>query len=133
LLAFKGELHVISFNPHILAELHSRAPSLPLTLALWTEWQGRQEEALLIAQQSGATTISLADTMVLDAPDWVQSAHSNGLSIHVYPVSPARGEPAYECWTAASQEAKWKKLAELGVDALISDFPRETLAGLEGL
>jgi len=68
--------------------------------------------------------------MVLEEPEWVEVVHGHGLKIHVYPVSPARGEPEFLEWTAASQHDKWQELSTLGVDAVLSDFARESLAVL---
>lgn len=124
---FAGKVCVISFNPEILAELKKRDSSIPITLALWTEWQSRIPEAIDLAQQCGASAISLADLMILEAPEWVARGQEAGLEVHAYPVSPARDEPEYSNWTPASQEAKWRALREYGVDALLSDFARESL------
>jgi glycerophosphoryl diester phosphodiesterase len=125
---FTGQLCVISFNPEILAELKGRDKSIPTTLALWTEWQSRISEALDLAQRYGVSAISLADLMILEAPEWVARSHEAGLEVHAYPVSPARDEPEYAKWTPASQEPKWHALREHGVDALLSDFARESVA-----
>jgi len=56
--------------------------------------------------------------------------HHHNLKLHVYPVSPARGEPEFDRWTPESQIERWQKLNLLGVDAIISDFARETAAVL---
>lgn len=129
--AFSGPINVISFNPEILRELRSKAPHIPTTLALWTEWRTRINEAIAEAKNCGASTMSLPDIVVLEDPTWVQAVHQQGMKIHVYPVSPARGEPEFLNWTAASQVDKWQNLSKLGVDAIISDFPRETLRVLK--
>ncbi len=127
LLKYSGNVNTISFNPEILSLLSERAPVIPKTLALWTEWRGKQEQAIAEAVQCGATTISLPDLLVLEDPAWVREAHERRLEIHVYPVSPARGEPEFELWTAESQISKWQTLEALHVDAIISDFARESL------
>ncbi len=127
LLQFTGKLNVLSFNPEIISEVHRRAPKIALTFALWTEWQSRQEEAISVAKRSGATSIFLADTMLFKQPEWVDSARGEGLGIGIYPVSPARGEPEFANWTAASQSENWIKILGLGIDALATDFPRETV------
>lgn len=127
LLKFTGQLNIISFNPEILRVMGMQVPTVSRTLALWTEFQTKQAEAINTACLIGAGTISLADTMVLEAPKWVSLAHDHGLKLHVYPVSPARGEPEMEKWTAASQQPKWERLAKLNVDAILTDFPRETV------
>jgi glycerophosphoryl diester phosphodiesterase len=119
---------VLSFNPQILLELHTLAPGIPTTLALWTEWQSRRADTIRFALTSAATTITLADFLVLEDPDCVKDCHQAGLQIHVYPVSPTRGESEFESWTAESQNVKWLKLAQLGVDGLVTDFPRQTVA-----
>ena len=124
---------VISFNPEILKEVKGRAPLLELTLALWTEWKDRHTEAIALAGACGANTLSLPDILVLEDPSWVEKLHQAGLRLSVYPVSPARGEPEFQNWTAQSQVDKWKTLVELGVDVLISDFPRETVQFLSSL
>jgi glycerophosphoryl diester phosphodiesterase len=125
---FTGHVNVISFNPEILRQLRQALPRIPTTLALWTEWRGRIPEAMSEARGCGASTLSLADMVVLEDPEWVRVAHVEGLHLHVYPVSPARGEPEFLSWTAASQKSKWLKLVDLGVDAIVSDFARETAA-----
>jgi glycerophosphoryl diester phosphodiesterase len=126
LLAFQGAVNVISFNPEILRILRARAPHIPTTLALWTEWRSRAVEAVAEARRCGASTLSLPDLVVLKEPEWVQTAHEHGIKIHVYPVSPARGEPEFNTWTSESQISTWRNLRQLGVDAIISDFARET-------
>lgn len=131
LTAFSGSINVISFNPEILRELRSKAPHIPTTLALWTEWRARISEAIAEAKNCGASTISLPDIVVLEDPNWIQAIHQQTMSIHVYPVSPARGEPEFLNWTASSQAEKWHNLNRLGVDAIISDFARETLSILK--
>ncbi len=127
LLSFRGNLNIISFNPEILRIMHERAASIPTTLALWTEWQSRVTEAIREAKNCSASTISLPDIILLEDPRWVSLAHEEGLHIHVYPVSPTRGEPEFQNWTAESQIEKWKILSQMGADAIISDFARETL------
>lgn len=129
--AFSGLINVISFNPEILRELRSKAPHIPTTLALWTEWRARIGEAIAEAKNCGASTISLPDIVVLEAPNWIQAVHQQTMSIHVYPVSPARGEPEFLNWTASSQIDKWQNLNKLGVDAIITDFARETVSVLK--
>ena len=131
-LAFKGSVNVISFNPEILSTLRERVPHIPTTLALWTEWRSRAGEAVTEAQRCGASTVSLPDIVVLQEPAWVQIVHQRGMKIHVYPVSPARGEPEFNNWTPDSQSKKWTELQLLGVDAIISDFARETVAEVAG-
>jgi glycerophosphoryl diester phosphodiesterase len=131
LTAFSGPINVISFNPEILRELRSKATHIPTTLALWTEWRARIGEAITAAKNCGASTISLPDIVVLEDPNWIQAVHQQTISIHVYPVSPARGEPEFLNWTASSQVNKWQNLNKLGVDAIISDFARETLSILK--
>jgi glycerophosphoryl diester phosphodiesterase len=127
LTAFSGSINVISFNPEILYELHRNAPHIPTTLALWTEWRARINEAIAEAKNCRASIISLPDIVVLGDPDWIKAVHQQAMNIHVYPVSPARGEPEFLKWTASSQIDKWQNLNKLGVDAIISDFARETL------
>jgi glycerophosphoryl diester phosphodiesterase len=131
LTAFPGPLDVISFNPEILRVLQRRAPRIPTTLALWTEWNSRIDDALAEATGCGAATISLPDTMIFDEPQWVKVAHEHGLRIHAYPVSPARGEPEFLSWTPETQSQKWRRLHQFGVDAILSDFARETLEALK--
>ncbi len=130
LTAFSGLVDVISFNPEILRLLQSRAPSIPTTLALWTEWRWRIGDAMIEATRCGASTISLPDTMILEDPQWVTAARTSALKIHAYPVSPARGEPEFASWTPESQAHKWQRLQQLGVDGILSDFARETLKAL---
>jgi glycerophosphoryl diester phosphodiesterase len=132
ILAFKGSVNVISFNPEILRALRDGAPHIPTTLALWTEWRSRASEAVTEAERCGASTLSLPDIVVLQEPEWVHTVHQHGMKIHVYPVSPARGEPEFNNWTPSSQSKKWRELEMLGVDAIISDFARETLAEVTG-
>jgi len=130
LTAFAGPIDVISFNPEILREVRARAPRLHTTLALWTEWQLRVDEAIVEATGCGASTISLPDAMILAEPHWIKFAHERGLKIHAYPVSPARGEPEFLTWTPETQREKWLRLSQLGVDAILSDFARETIDAL---
>lgn len=129
--AFKGEVNIISFNPQILSTMGSKILGIGSTLALWTDWQGKQSEAIDSALHAGAKTISLADVMVLECPEWVSRSHEKGLELHVYPVSPAPGEPEFLTWTASSQVEKWGRLVSLGADALVSDFSRETVEFLK--
>jgi len=127
LRSFKGTINVISFNPEILRLISERAPGVGKTLALWTEWQFRIPEAIAEAIRCEASVISLPDTVVLAEPDWVTAAHRSNIELHVYPVSPARGEPEFNDWTAESQAPKWKQLGDLNVDAILSDFARESV------
>lgn len=127
LRSFKGTINVISFNPEILRLISELAPRVGKTLALWTEWQSRIPEAIAEAIRCEASAISLPDTVVLAEPDWVTAAHRSNIELHVYPVSPARGEPEFNDWTAESQAPKWKQLGDLKVDAILSDFARESV------
>jgi glycerophosphoryl diester phosphodiesterase len=131
LTAFPGSVNVISFNPEVLRVLRDRAPQIPTTLALWTEWRARVSDAIAQAKDCGASTLSLPDVVVLSEPQWAPAVHQHGMKLHVYPVSPARGEPEFNSWTPGSQVEKWRSLQLLGVDAIISDFARETLAFIE--
>jgi glycerophosphoryl diester phosphodiesterase len=130
LTTFPGSIHIISFNPEILRRLQAQAPTIATTLALWTEWRSRINEAVAEAKRCGASTISLPDLMILDDHDWIKVVHESGLKIHAYPVSPARGEPEFLAWTAKSQADTWRCLYQLGVDAILSDFARETTEAL---
>ena len=130
LTAFPGSIDVISFNPEILRRLQTRIPGIATTLALWTEWRSRINEAVEEAKGCGASTISLPDVMILEDHDWIKVVHESGLKIHAYPVSPARGEPEFLSWTAESQVDTWKRLYQLGVNAILSDFARETVEAL---
>ena len=125
---FSGDLNVISFNPEILIRIREALTGIHTTLALWTEWRKKTHEALSEAQQCGASTISLPDIVILEEPNWIGAAHARGLQVHAYPVSPSREEPEFLNWTAASQVDKWRHLESLGVDAIISDFARESLS-----
>jgi glycerophosphoryl diester phosphodiesterase len=125
---FAGSVNVISFNPEILRQLRETLPHIPTTLALWTEWRGRVQDAIREARRCGASTLTLADILVLEDSQWVRIAHQEGVKLHVYPVSPARGEPEFISWTAESQRGTWQKLVDFGVDAIVSDFARETAA-----
>lgn len=129
---FNSAINVISFNPEILREVRSGSPDVATTLALWTEWRWRSGEAVEQARNCGASTISLPDTMLLEDAAWLRVAHDNGLQVHAYPITPARGEPEFACWTAESQTNRWRQLEHLGVDAILSDFARETLEVLAG-
>ncbi|MEY4699942.1 MAG: hypothetical protein RL326_129 [Pseudomonadota bacterium] len=131
LTAFPGSIDIISFNPEILRRLQARAPTIATTLALWTEWRSRIDEAVAEANSCGASTISLPDVVILEDPRWVEIGHKSGLQIHAYPVSPASGEPEFSSWTAESQVDTWKRLYQLGVDAILSDFARETVEVLK--
>jgi glycerophosphoryl diester phosphodiesterase len=124
---FEGKLSVVSFNPEILLELRERDRSIPTILALWTEWSARIGEAIDLALRCGASGISLADQMILQSPDWVKAGHAAGLEVHAYPVSPARDEPEFQNWTAASQEPTWRILRDYGIDALVTDFAEESI------
>jgi glycerophosphoryl diester phosphodiesterase len=84
-------------------------------------------EAVDEARNCGASSISLPDLLVLEDPNWIEVAHRSDLKIHVYPVSPARGEPEFSTWTPESQRGKWRRLEQIGVDGLLSDFARETV------
>ncbi|MFO0417204.1 MAG: glycerophosphodiester phosphodiesterase [Pseudomonadota bacterium] len=127
LRSFAGRVNVISFNPDILTLIRDEMDAIPTTLALWTEWSKRITDALTEANRCGATAISLPDRVILDDPDWISEAHKSGLEVHAYPVSPARGEAEFLDWTAASQVGKWSRLKSLGVDAILTDFARESL------
>ena len=131
LRSFGGPMNVFSFNPEILRLLRKEMPEVPTTLALWTEWRSKVSEAIAEAKGCGASTVSLPDVLVLENPAWVREAHERGVALHVYPVSPARGEPEFLNWTPESQIEKWFELHRLGVDAIISDFGRETVAALK--
>lgn len=122
---------IISFNPEILRLTHELAPQVPLVLALWTEWIGRKEEALRLAQQLGATAIMPTEIMAIEDPSWVIRAHDTGLEFLVYPVSPTRNEPEYDGWTASAQHRKWVQLTALKVDGIITDFSRAAIAALQ--
>ncbi len=128
---FKSPHSIISFNPEILAILSEKCPQTPLILALWTEWTGRAEEALRVAKSCGASALSLPHSMVLTDPAWLTLARQHSLEVHSYPVSPARDDPQFQDWTAATQHDDWSALARVGVDAILSDFGVETVEFLK--
>jgi glycerophosphoryl diester phosphodiesterase len=131
LLRFPGKLGVLSFNPEMLKELQRRAPQISSTLLLWLEWQGRAAEVVALAQSCGASSLAMADSMLLANPretaSWLEAAQQAKLMLCVYPISPAHDEPEYASWSAASQHARWAKLCDVGVDAIVSDFARENI------
>lgn len=132
LAAFQGSAQVISFNPEVLCELRRCLSHIPTTLALWTEWRFRSAEAMAEAKRCGASTVSMPDLLVIEDPRWICEAHDRGIKVHVYPITPARGEAEFLNWTARSQMEKWETLSERGVDALVTDFARETLQHFKG-
>lgn len=127
LASFPHAMQIISFNPEILKLIHKEFPQIPKILALWTEWAGRHKEAIVLAQSCCSAALGLPDTLCLQEPHWIAEAHEHGLELHVYPVSPTRGEEEFSRWTAESQQAQWQALSQMGADALVSDFARETL------
>lgn len=127
---FRGKLAVISFNPEILKQLSERKPGIKTILALWTEWMGKEQEALALASGCGAHAVSLPYEMILGSPQWITLATRYNLEIHAYPVSPARNEPQYANWTPESQVHTWRALADVGVAAILTDFAREGVAAL---
>lgn len=130
LSTFTGKLKVISFNPEILRLLGEQAPHIPTLLALWTEWCGRSTEALVAAKRCGASAISLPYEVVLNDTTWITAAHANKLEVHAYPVSPAGGEAHLQSYTPDSQASVYMALHAIGVDAILSDFARESLGVL---
>ncbi len=128
-----NRVSILSFNPAILREVKSRDSMLPLTFLIWTEWRDKEMEAITLAREIGATTLSVPDVLALDSKKWVELCHKNELKLSVYPVSPVRGEPEYVHWTVESQLFKWKRLVELQIDLLITDFPRETVKYLSNI
>jgi glycerophosphoryl diester phosphodiesterase len=127
LARYPGTLRVMSFNPAILSAVRARLSGLVTALELWTEWKAREHEAAEHALACGASYVSVPEAMVLERPQWVSMAHAHGLGILVYPVSPALGEPEHRNWTPESQLPTWRKLRNLGVDAIMSDFARQSL------
>lgn len=122
-----ASVNVISFNPEILIQVRNAVAGMPVTLALWTEWRSRIDQAMMEATRCGASAISLPDILILEDPEWIRAAHECDLKAYAYPVSPARGEPDFLTWTASSQVDKWVRLEALGVDTIFSDFPAESL------
>jgi glycerophosphoryl diester phosphodiesterase len=127
LATFKGKLKVISFNPEILRLLREQAPHIPTILALWTEWRGRSAAAVEAAQRCGAFAVSLPYQVVLDDTAWITAAHTNSLEVHAYPLSPTQGDAHLQSYTPESQAPIWVALQAIGVDAITSDFARESL------
>ncbi len=124
---YRGIPRIMSFNPAILSEVRVRLNGIVTALELWTEWKAREHEAAEQALACGASYVSVPEMMVLESPQWVSTAHAHGLGILVYPVSPAVGEPEHRNWTPESQLPTWRKLRDLGVDAIMSDFARQSL------
>jgi glycerophosphoryl diester phosphodiesterase len=122
-----GKVAAISFNPEILRELKRNAPEIRTVLALWTEWDGREQEAIEQAKACSACVISLPYSMILKSPLWIDLSHAMGLEIHAYPVSPAFNEPEFANWTPQSQQETWRSLTAFGIDGLLSDFARESI------
>jgi glycerophosphoryl diester phosphodiesterase len=88
---------------------------------------GKIVEAVREARSCKASGLTLPDILVLKEPEWLETLHREGLKLHVYPVSPARGEPEFSNWTAESQLEKWRRLKNIGVDAIVSDFAAESV------
>jgi glycerophosphoryl diester phosphodiesterase len=130
---YPGTLRVMSFNPAVLSEVRARLKGIVTALELWTEWKDREQEAAEQALACGASYVSVPEMMVLERPQWISTAHAHGLGIFVYPVSPAVGEPEYRNWTPESQLPTWRKLRDLGIDAIMSDFARQSLLPDHGL
>lgn len=96
-----------SFNHASMRRVHDLAPYARTGL-LYSKQRSRP---WLLARQYRATAIHPSDAS-LAIPGLIDQAHSHGLAVHVWTVDGA---------------AQWQRCAELGVDAVITNQPREAL------
>jgi len=98
-----------SFDLSVLKEAKAQEPRLRLS-ALFE----KPGALCQTAQQSGASFVSPEFSLL--NPEMVQECHSLGLEVHP--------------WTLNS-EAEWKRAVDLGVDGIITDYPRKLITFLK--
>lgn len=117
---------ITSFSTPLLRIIQERLPHVPRIKAVWTDVIGRVDEVVRSAAESGARALSVADRMVLDDPSWVRKAHAAGLSCFAYAVTPLRKKDRTADRPHENPDI-WKRLIQCGIDALITDYPKEVL------
>lgn len=115
---------IISFNPQIFdlwANLNLRK-----VLAIWIDQKNNQSEILKLAKSKRLSALTLVENLVLDDPSWCEKAKKIGFEFYVYELSPAlediQDKQSID-WDL--RQKNWKKLVEIGVDGITSDFPKE--------
>lgn len=101
------ELPVIGFNPKQVAAVKLVNPKIEIGLSMAANRSGA-EKAMLIpaARAMRASAINPEHTMV--TPELVDKAHAAGLKVNVWTVN---------------EHADIKRMAEMGVDSIMSDHP----------
>jgi glycerophosphoryl diester phosphodiesterase len=97
-----------SFNHASMKRVHALAPAGPTGLL----YSKQQPNPWALARRYEASALHPSDVN-LAIPGLIDEAHHRGLKVHV--------------WTVDSLE-QWRRCAELGVDAVITNQPREALA-----
>lgn len=93
---------VQSFDFRVLTEVHRQDAAIPLA-ALW-EWPER--DPVELANEAGTRAVSLAHDLI--SAEQVARARNRGVQVLA--------------WTA-NEERDWRRLAQAGVDAIITDDP----------
>ncbi|MDX2290981.1 MULTISPECIES: glycerophosphodiester phosphodiesterase [Streptomyces] len=100
---------VQSFFPESLKYVHTLAPEVPMGLLR----DKLDEDPVSVVKELGATAYNVSDRSLATRPEVVAELHAAGISVNVWTVN---------------DPARWRALADLGVDGIITDRPTE-LAG----
>ena len=122
---FKGTIKTLSFNPEILKAIQLEFPNIKRLLNYWPEGCGSINESIQNAVNVNAEAICVPDPLLVDNPGILNDAHSRGLKLFTYAISPSYDEPEFKNWTAKSRKNTWDKLLTLGINGIITDFAEE--------
>ncbi|MFE2012959.1 glycerophosphodiester phosphodiesterase [Streptomyces sp. NPDC059491] len=104
-----GRVFVQSFDIPSLQHVHELAPELPLGLLR----DHLDADPVALAEELGLSAYNVADAALSGRPAVVAELHAAGVAVNVWTVD---------------RPARWKALADLGVDGVITNRPTE-LAG----
>ncbi len=122
---------VLSFNEVILQKIKILNPNINVGLNVWIDRLEQMPELIQFCQHLKIGLIQLPDQTLCEQPELITAIHQAGILVGSFSVSPAYLEANYQNWTYLNYQPTLKKLIELSVDYIITDFPVESLEYLQ--
>ncbi|MBN8550294.1 MAG: hypothetical protein J0M12_13335 [Deltaproteobacteria bacterium] len=122
-----ASLAVLAFNPCMLELFQRELPLVPRTYALWTNSRGMESYVQEQANKLKISTLTIADFMLRDEPQWLALARDAGYELGVFELTPDSHEQ-FRSWTPQLRQPMWDLVIEKHVDWFTTDFPAEFVA-----
>jgi glycerophosphoryl diester phosphodiesterase len=123
-----GNVQIISFDPYIFELVQSSLPAVEKVLALDCCFDPAPEESMRIAERIGANGVVVWERWIGEDARWKSISSDLGMDLWAFELSPDVNQLKEGKWSAEKLQEGWRRVYELGVKGLHTDFPAECAA-----